>query len=173
MLKRRLVVMVKKVALFALMALLLAVLPPASAAQEEVGIPIALDGSTYYVDEPGQVGVLHFGWAACNRGLLPAFINATDLEVYLDDQLLLAPDQADDLWGPFVPFTSQDPCIPRSQPYLSRWRYVLAGLGPGEYELRSIIRLTHPLPDGWDVDGDGKPEVAPFDIETMNTIIVQ
>jgi hypothetical protein len=172
MLKRRLVVMVKKVALFALMALLLAVLSPASATQEEVLIPILLDGRTYYVDEPGQVGSLHLGWAACNKGLVRAFIEATDLEVYLDGELLLAPDQADDLWGPFAP-SGGDCCIQRSQPLRSTWRYVLAGLGPGEYELRSKITLTHPVPDGCDNDGDGKLDLYTFDIETVNTIIVQ
>lgn len=167
--------MVKKVALFALMALLLAALSPVSAAQEEVPIPIFFDGRTFYVDEPGQVGRLHFGWVACNKGLTQAYINASYIEVYLDGELLLAPDQAHDLWEPIVPFLpSMECCIQRSQSHAAPWHYVLAGLGPGEYELRSIIALTHPVADGCDVDGDGKPDLlTPFHRETVNTIIVQ
>jgi hypothetical protein len=171
--------MAKKVALFAVLALLLAVLSPVAVAQpQEVPIYIymASDGLTFTV-EPGQVAVPFYGWWACNKGLVQAYINGSYsyVEVLLDGNPILTSDQADDLWLPIAPSTSLIcDCIQQSQPHSAYWRYVLAGLEPGEYVLRSIFTPAHPLPDGCECE-DGKPCIYTPDnyyTETLNTIIV-
>lgn len=49
-------------------------------------------------------------------------------------------------------------CIPKPNPHSAEWRYTLVDLPAGEYELRSIITVTHPVHDGSDYDGDGRTE---------------
>lgn len=167
-----------------LMTLLLAALTlqPAAAQSEveEVRIYPWMDGVTYVIN-PGQIGVIRHGWAACNRGLVQVYIKASNFDLTLVDadetpHLTLTPGQVDELWGPIEPWeTCPYPCRGRQGPARAYWQSVLPDLAPGEYELRSTIWVDHPVTDGGDWDGDGVPDVLrPEDLyfDTVNTIII-
>ena len=170
--------MSKKTISLTLMTLLLAALTLSTATAqsevEEVRISPWLSGQEYVVG-PGQVGVIRAGWAACTRGLVRVFINASNFELTLNGEPLLTPEQVDQLWGPIAPCeTCPGPCRGKQEPVSASWRYVL-DLPPGEYELHSTIWIDHPLIDGGDYDGDGAPDVfRPEDLyyDTLNTIVV-
>jgi hypothetical protein len=145
---------------------------------EEVEILPWLDGETYTI-EPGQVGVIRYGWAACSPGLVRVFITASNFEQTLDDTLLLTPEDVDELWGAIeiydTPPAFAEDCMGKGRPAVARWRYVLDALEPGEYKLRSRAWIDHALVDGADLEGEGKitvitPEM--FYEDNVNTIIV-
>jgi hypothetical protein len=166
----------KKAMSLMLLALLLAMmLSTVTAQEEEVEISVWKNGETFTI-APGQVAVLRAGWAACNKGLVHAWMNASYYEVWLNGDLLLTADQVYDLWGSVQPIPRiGGECIPKPNPHSAEWRYVLADLPAGEYELRSIITVTHPVPDGGDYDGDGQPDLftpETYYMETVNTIVV-
>jgi len=163
----------KKAMSLTLLALLLSMMLSTATAQEEVEITVWNDGQTTI--EPGQVAVLHAGWAACNKGLVYAWMNASYFEVWLDGELLLTADQVYDLWGSVQPSPAAEVvCIPKPNFHSAEWRYALADLPAGEYELRSISTVTHPVHDGGDYDGDGRPDMftpETYYMETVNTIV--
>ena len=137
------------------------------------------DGEVYIIG-PGEVGVIRSGWGACTGGLVQAYIKASNYELALDDVLLLTPEQVDELWGPPEPFVPDPPyedvCPGKTRPMRARWRHPLSGLAPGSYQLHSLIWTDHPLIDGGDYDGDGRPDLfQPEDLyyDTLNTIIVE
>jgi hypothetical protein len=168
--------MKRKVVLFMLVVLLLAVLLPVVVAQEQEEVVLSIWNDGMVTIEPEQVAVIRAGWGACNKGLVRAYMNASYHEVLLDGESLLTSDQVDDLWGQVQPSpVSYEFCIQEPKPHFAEWRYVLADLPPGEHELRSTITVTHPVHDGNDYDGDGKPDMFTpdnFYRETVNTIIV-
>ena len=70
---------------------------------------------------------------------------------------------------------NEDVRLGNTKPMRASWQYPLTELGPGEYELHSRIWTDHPLIDGGDYDGDGKPDLfTPEDLyrDTLNTISV-
>jgi hypothetical protein len=145
---------------------------------QEVRIYPHRDGETYTI-QPGQVGVIRYGWAACSPGLVRVFVGASNFELALDGQPFLGPEDGDELWGAIeiydTPPDFAEDCLGRGRPAFAFWQYVLDALGPGEYELHSRIWIDHPLVDGADLDGDGKitvitPEM--FYEDNVNTIIV-
>lgn len=145
---------------------------------EEVIIVPWRDGVTYEIG-PGQLGVIQSGWGACTGGLVQSYIKASNYELALDGVPLLTPEQVNELWGPMGPFVPappyEDACPGKAKPMRASWRYPLTGLGPGVYELHSLIWTDHPLIDGGDYDGDGRPDLFwPEDLyrDTLNTIIV-
>lgn len=152
---------------------------------EEVRINPWRDGLIYTI-QPGQVGVIRWGWAACNPGLVGVFIAASNFDETLvdaetlDEVLHLAPGDVDDLWGEIEIFEDPPPfaedCMGQGRPASAIWQFVLDSLEPGEYELRSRIWLDHTLVDGADNDGDGKIDKYTPDTfykESVNTIIVE
>ena len=145
---------------------------------EEVPIYTWTHGATYTIG-PGQVGVLWFGWAACNPGLVGVFINASNFEVSIDGEVILTPEDVDELWPePYIYETPPDwaeNCMGKGRPAMAGWEYALDALGPGEYQLRTRMWLDHTLVDGADSDGDGKiDKYTPDDyMDSWNTIIVE
>ena len=140
----------------------------------EVRIYPWLNGVTYDIP-PGQVGVIRYGWKACNQGLVRAFIGASNFEETLDGELLLTPEDIDGLWGAISPAGPMEACMGVGRPASAYWQYFLDALGPGEYELRSRMWIDHSLVDGADNDGDGKIDIFTPDLfyrDTVNTIIV-
>ena len=145
---------------------------------EEVRIYPWLAGLTYDI-LPGQVGVIRYGWAACNPGLVGVFIGASNFEETLEGELILMPEDVDGLWGEIQIFEELPPfaedCMGKGRPASAHWQHFLTALDPGVYELRSRMWMDHTLVDGADNDGDGKIDVfRPEDLyyDTVNTIIV-
>lgn len=150
----------------------------AASEPEEVIITPWMDGQEYTIG-PGQLGVIRAGWGACSRGLVQAYINASNYELSLNDTTLLTPEQVDELWGPMGPFVpappNEDACPGNTKPMRASWQYPLTDLAPGTYTLHTLIWIDHPLIDGGDYDGDGKPDLfTPENLyyNTENTIIV-
>ena len=135
-----------------LMTLLLAALTlqPAAAQSEveEVRIYPWMDGVTYVIN-PGQIGVIRYGWAACNRGLVRVYIEASNFDLTLVDAdetpyLTLTPEQVDELWGPIGPCETGPLCRGGQGPASAYWQSVLPDLALGEYELGQP-QLTPPV----------------------------
>ena len=150
----------------------------AASEPEEVIITPWRDGNVYTIG-PGQIGVIRSGWGACTKGLVRAYIKASNYELALNGAPLLTPEQVDELWGPMEPLDPAPPdenvCPGKTKPMRARWRYPLTDLVPGEYVLHTLIWVDHPLIDGGDYDGDGKPDLfIPHDLyyDTLNTIII-
>jgi hypothetical protein len=148
------------------------------AGDEPEQVVIALWLSSTYDVGPGQDVVLLYGWSACNRGLVHAFVNASNLEVALDGQVILTPQDVDQLWGKvsgYDPPVEWPECVAKGPPSKALVQYVLSGLEPGTHELHSSFWLNHPVVDGGDWDGDGKLDrytPADYDGETVNYINV-
>jgi hypothetical protein len=139
---------------------------------------IAQDGDTVYCDpahdtvceahQDDQLIITNH-WGACRRGLVTVFLKATETQEYT----LTAPDgavvwsvgteEALDLWGPTEEFWGDalQLCIVQvSTGYISYWEHELGvkDLQPGDYALHFTLSLDHPLIDGLDADGDGRPD---------------
>jgi hypothetical protein len=145
-------------------------------AQGQVLIPANGIGGHYDVDlSEGEVPVVFWGWVACSRGHFKAFVKAFDQHEYsLNGVPLLTTEQANENWGPVEEAPAGwDYCIAQGlSPKISWWMYEL-DLEPGEYELHSTAYLAHPVTDGLDIDGDGRPDVYSGEMfDTVNTIHV-
>jgi hypothetical protein len=125
-----------------------------------VEITVWLDGS--YEVPQGEPVELRAGWASCNPGLVTAFTVASNWLMTLDGEQLLTTDDVDELWGPIQIFDPPpdftEDCVGKGRPAWAEWRYVLSGLEVGTYELHTRVRLDHPVVDGADYDGDGRPD---------------
>jgi hypothetical protein len=163
----------------ALVLLLLAGLVVATGvAADEAPVVVPLWRSATHEVGPDQDIVLLYGWSACNRGLVHAFVNASNLEVALDGVVILSPQDMEELWSPVMgydPPVQWPECLAKGPPSKALIEYVLSGLEPGTYMLYASFWLNHPVVDGGDWDGDGKidrytPET--YDGGTLNIIIV-
>lgn len=142
----------------------------------EVVISVARNGS--YTIQEGDIVVLRAGWGACSPGLVRAYIAASNWEVTLDSEPLLAPHDVDALWGPVEIIENPPPaweaCVGVGRPARAEWRYVLPGLESGTYVLDTRWWTDHPLIDGGDYNGDGRPDLfTPEMHESVNTITVE
>jgi hypothetical protein len=125
---------------------------------------------------------LRAGWAGNGWFLTRMGIGALTFDVQVTKDgapyLHLWPYETARLWDPIGPREIQDPnCEPLgfSRPVGSWWRVSLDGLEPGEYHVTTRIILAFPVIDGYDCDGDGRPDVVyPSDVsrETTNVIVV-
>jgi hypothetical protein len=126
---------------------------------EEVVITV-WNGGVYDIDT-GDTVVIRAGWGACNPGLVRMFVNAVNFEVTLDDTIILTPEDVDDLWGKVTRYDPQPDwpeCVGGGPRAYAEWRSELPMLEPGSYELRTRWWLEHPIIDGGDYDGDGRPD---------------
>jgi hypothetical protein len=148
---------------------------------EEVEITVWYTDPDHFDIAPGQVAVIRAGWAACTPGLVRAFIEASDFEAILYDDagqqvIGLTSEDIDRLWGPVVPSPGvQASCQGNQEPDSAERRYVLRDLPPGTYTLHSSLRMKHPLIDGGDYDGDGRPDrfyPQDLDFDNVHTITV-
>ena len=144
--------MKKTFAVLAAVVMLMAVLVPGASAAS--GPVIQLDNyawgqvQTVSLDE-GQQATFAYGWTACNKGLLQAFVNAAYIEVRVDGNLVLDPHQARRYWSA----TYADPwmssvCISNLQGYSSDWLYYMQDLEEGSHTVRTILTVSHPVPTG-------------------------
>lgn len=165
---------------FAFAVLLLSTLMIATAAaqtdQEDLVITVWWNGS--YEATTDQTVVLRAGWGACTPGFVRPFIKASNFELTLDGEVLLTPEQVDDLWSKPEPAEGLEAyCGYIQNPHSAEWRYELdtSGLEPGvTYLIRTTVTLDRPVYDGGDYDGDGKPDKFPAGLyaETENTLTI-
>jgi hypothetical protein len=144
----------------ALILLLTAVV--AAQAQDETLIFLLWSGAEYTVN-PDETVYLVFGWGACNQGLLKAAQNAFGLEITLDGEPFYQMVKKDPYWGAPYPIGPFEECIPAesASPVESDWFFPL-DLSQfeldEEYEFSTSMWVDHQITDGFDSDGDGKPD---------------
>lgn len=138
-------------------------------------VEILLSTNGEYEVPAGQTVILHGRWGACRPGLVRAYIQGSETVVTLDGALLLSPEQIDQLWGPIVVDEPNEACLMGDAIYIAHWYYELPYLppSPDPYVIHTQFFLDHPLIDGGDWDGDGKPDrFAGLFHETENTLLV-
>jgi hypothetical protein len=172
----------KKTAFSVMLVLLLLaglVVATSAAGLEGVVVNPYFDGLTYYVDA-GDVVVIQSRRGACSPGLVRAGIVATNYELTLDGEIILAPEDVDELWDPIAIYDSEpwwaERCVGEARPAYAYWRSFLSELKEGMYVLGCRVWIDHPLTSGTDMDGDGKIDILTpetFLWETTNTIIVE
>ena len=110
----------------------------------------------------GEQLVIGHWWGACHPGLIKAFLRAIEEQEYtLDGAPLWDTQEAIQYWGPIEEYADDpfmEPCIgPSLTGYWTHWGHELA-LDPGVHSLRFTLSLGHPVIDGGDWDGDGRPD---------------
>ena len=164
----------RRVILFSLVMVLLAAMP--AAAQDDpdgvIIFPLRVDEITISSDQPV---VLHATWAACNKGMIRAFLNKIDARWILDGEVLFdSRKESRPFWvDPFIreilpPDTetvcvNQVPSVPGPDRGLAVWAteflYPLGTLDIGVHELSFEYVFVHGGPiDLGDYDGDGRPD---------------
>jgi hypothetical protein len=132
----------------------------------------------YHEAGKDQTVILRAGWGACTPGWVYPFVWASNFEVTLDGALLLSPNQVDELWSDPAPASGLEAyCGYKQNPHSAEWRYQLdtSGLEPGiEYLIHTVVTLDHPVRDGADYDGDGKPDKFPAGLydESIHTLVI-
>ncbi len=121
------------------------------------------------IDVPaGQEVLVLTGWVACTRGLVRSFLTSIEVELFLDGQQQLSVEEADEIWGPIVDtFPNGEPVDPtgciagnEGQAWVTLWGYSLGAFDDvgAEHPLGMVWTYGHPVNDGFDLDGDGKPD---------------
>jgi len=161
------------------LGLLLAIVTVAQAQEPYWIVLWQADGGVFTVP-PGYIPNIGIGWTACNKGLTQAFINATNIELTLDGELLYqSTSKHDPFWWDI--WTWEEPvsedCFPdpNSKQSSAYWIYPLE-LTPGEYEVSYSVWTDHQITDGFDgLDGiyDGLPDFYNILNEGTLTLIIQ
>lgn len=154
----------------ALVLLLMAV--TAAQAQTYVWLGPDLDGQTFIVHE-GQSADMFLGWYTCNRGLANSWMNTFKVELTYADGTLIhqLSDRNDPYWWDIYQWdVADEECITEAPMYSIYWVYPLS-LDPGTYEIHFHIWTSHQIPDGYDADYDGVPDLYNIDREGTFTLI--
>lgn len=146
-----------------LCCVLLVLAVPLVQADEPVVITPYVGGPVFYA-EAGQEVVIRAGWAACTRGLTEAFTHAAAVSMQVDYDgapwLNVEPPSREYWSRPQPSGNSTSACVMQTSNYWStQWLYSLGTLEAGEYSLHFVYTISHPLPDGGDYDGDGRPDL--------------
>ncbi len=89
------------------------------------------------------------GWGAHKRGLIAAYLSAVDQSLSVNGTPIA---NANDLYGPVVG--------DRDSGFATYWNLALDPLEPGQtYVIDQSLGLTHPIIDGGDYNGDGRPDL--------------
>ena len=132
-------------------------------AQDEVLILLPMLEEEYIVN-PDQAVYIVFGWYACTPGLLKGVQNSLGLAITVDGDLLYELVHKDPYWETPYSVGSLEECIPdpHAVPTAADWIYPL-DLSQFEldvkYEFSFSLWLDHKTVDGYDADGDGKPDM--------------
>ena len=157
----------KWLALTAALSLALAIAVPVSAADSVRINPFRMTEATA---NAGDTVVLEVGWGACTKGLDLAFTRAARVEWWIDG----VPFPTTPVWTKPVPETAVDPSS-RTSGTLTSWRtygQYPTTFAAGTYTVSVVMWTIHPLPDGGDYDGDGKPDLFSGPWEAALTLTV-
>ena len=127
-------------------------------AQETVTIYPRLTHGTVYVNAGTDI-VLHAGWAACTRGLIPQYLSAVNIDLGInDDQVFF--DGNSPYWTPAIeipgaPYLAYCLAGDRQSAWGVYWDYPIGALDAGNYVISYRETFTHRVVDGADNDGDG------------------
>jgi len=142
--------------------------------------PVQYDGTTV---EVGQTLLLGAHWGGCVPGLVTEFGRASVLEWSIDGEAIETPADwtraiAVD-WNPH-PWAEPDfsACVSkvtaRTAPYgyWAFWQYPVVFDAPGDHVIRLVWSITHPMLDGGDYDGDGRPDIFGLDWGSDDSITI-
>ena len=94
------------------------------------------------------------GWVAHRPGLVRSFLSAADLSLSVDGTPI---SNANDLYGPTIDVGDMDG--DGDSEFGTFWTLTLGPLEAGEsYVVYMSLGLTHPIIDGGDYNGDGRPD---------------
>ena len=150
-------------ALLVCIATVMASVSAMAQAEDVLVIPYIWDpATTVYSD---QNIVLGAGWGTCRRGQALGFLTATNISWSLEGGTIdQASGDTNNYWGaPYLRpvMLPGELCLgdPIENGWWTDWRYQLGQLPAGVYTLHFSWWLDHPVIDGADLDGDGRPDV--------------
>jgi len=155
--------MKKIIAVSVLVCLTITLVFTTALAQEEPAFVSPIDG-TYFEVSQGQEVILWMGWVACTKGLATDFLTSVHLYWELDGEpLFSSDDEVAELWFPLQPHQPYSVCIPavgRQQTWFAGWGYPLGSFDEvGTHTVKLEIWFDHPVTDGFDSDGDKRPDI--------------
>ena len=149
---------------FLLLILLMIILTPLSSSLAK-GEPVYINPfiDEYTVTSKDNLVIRH-GWGACSEGLTYDYMKSLNDTFFLNGKELLKPNENSfDFWeDPYhLPDTSGiDLCIwDVEYTWVSYWNYEIGKLKPGDYELIWHKDHNYKIIDGFDLEGDGVPDV--------------
>lgn len=140
-------------------------------------VSLAFSADRVYVDASEYV-VLGYGWIACTRGLVQAYLTGENIVLGIDGKPHYIADGKDQYWGAIVSAeneVAQQYCVAGDKINLwsAHWDYPLGMLETGEHTVYYHHWLNHAVMDGGDYNGDGQMDNPRlFEIERTITIVV-
>lgn len=167
--------MIKRALHFLLIIVVLSIAIPAfGASQEPVviypwQIPLNQNGERVVTVNLGQPVVLGANWGACTRGLVTAFAVTSDISYVIDGRPVLRNPRLDTLYWDFPPeavtFPGASACVNKTtQVWTLTWSYDLKPLKVGDHPVHFTYKNDYVHIDGFDNDGDGKPDRFDFEL---------
>jgi hypothetical protein len=156
-----------KRAVFITLLLCLLIVAVASLVQAE-SEPLVI---TPYRSEPeiytsaGREVIIRAGWGACTRGLAQASVHASTISMEIDYNgipWVTVEPPSRNYWNQpeSTDFTGLNACVMNTKfGWWTEWLYSLGMLEAGTYDVHFFWTFTHPIPDGGDYDGDGRPDI--------------
>jgi hypothetical protein len=134
-----------------------------TASQDTDTVRIKVDGSqgSEFEATSDENVVIFWRWRVCSPGQDQAFLRALNQNYHeLDGVALFTSfEDAQQYWGPIHLFEIREVCVGnRDNVYVTFWEYDLGQLAVGTHYLHSIASLAHRVTDGFDGDGDGRPD---------------
>jgi hypothetical protein len=122
-----------------------------------------IDG-TYFEVSQGQEVILWMGWIACTRGQVTAFLTSAQLDWKFDGAPLLSSDEdVADFWLPMQTNQPYSECVSPigdRQTWVAYWVYPIGSFDEvGTHTVDLEIWLDHPVTDGFDGNGDRRPDL--------------
>lgn len=175
--------MIKKALPFLLLVFILSLVMPALAASQAPvviypwQIPPDQNGERVVTVKFGQPVVLGANWGACTRGLVTAFAVTSDISYVIDGRLVLRHPRLSRLYWDFPPeavtFPGASACVNNTtQVWTLSWAYDLKPLSIGDHPAHFQYKNDYVHIDGFDNDGDGKPDRFDFSLDVDFTIRV-
>jgi hypothetical protein len=168
--------MIKKALPFLLVIVILSLVMPAFGASQEPiviypwQIPVNQNGERVVTVMRGQPVVLGANWGACTRGLVSAFALTSDISYIIDGRPVLRYPRLSRLYWEFPPepvtFPGASACVNRTtQVWTLTWAYDLKQLSLGDHPAHFSYKNDYVHIDGFDNDGDGKPDKFNFALQ--------
>ncbi len=174
--------MIKRALPFLLVFFILSVATPAFGLNQDPvviypwQIPVNENGVRIVTVTRGQPVVLGANWGACTRGLVTAFALTSDISYVIDGRPVLRNPRLDSLYWKFPPepvtHPSASACVNNTtQVWTISWAYDLKRLSLGDHPAHFEFWNDRLHIDGFDNDGDGKPDK--FDLELAVDFIIR